>query len=202
LDQEGEYAGVNWSTAGVEFEDNPDYDLIPLAEEPRNASEPQLQEFFEQVLDRRMAKLEAQYAKTEDWVEGYQEAFDELERRIEEDYNDCIARINGLRNDERIAVLEERLEKLLHNNNEDAIAFFELKERLEKLEAYNSRLDLWREDQEAFTEATWLRMLQIERGPDRTEGNTQHLLDLQRRIQALEATLLVLGVSALKGGKE
>jgi BMFP domain-containing protein YqiC len=92
---------------------------------------------------------------------------------------------------ERLVTLEDRVEILESNSKADQLALMEMKERLEKLEkfqryasksllgiwdkahkfverlekleAYNSKLDLWRADHEEFTEATWLRVLELEK---------------------------------------
>lgn len=124
--QDGEeFNTVNWYASGKSRNTYAAYNLIPITEEPRNVAEsnsiavPGGLYFKDPETEERIAVLEADLAK-EEMVRKTHEA--RLESRINQLYTDCIARINGLRNDyladkdavqpARVDDLEERLEKL------------------------------------------------------------------------------------------
>lgn len=128
VERAGDIGSINWSPQGKASNHNggfTDIDLIPITEEPRNVAEsnsiavPGGLYFKDPETEERIAVLEADLAK-EEMVRKTHEA--RLESRINQLYTDCIARINGLRNDyladkdavqpARVDDLEERLEKL------------------------------------------------------------------------------------------
>ena len=109
VEADGSFIGLNWGRKGEELECQSEYDLIPLADEPKpdhTAVTDKLQYALDMCMDK-LHDLDQRLA---------------LEmKRNDELYQDAVARVNGLRSDyladqsavqpSRVDALEERLDK-------------------------------------------------------------------------------------------